>query len=209
MAEELTVEVRQTQGKRNARRMRAAGKIPAVLYGHGKKCVDLCIPHEGLNRVIRHGSRVVMLSGAVNERAQIKELQWNTWGNEVLHVDLTRVSAHEKIEVTLPVELRGEAPGIKEGGVVEQLLHEINLACPADSVPESISVSVNRLGLGGSVSIADLELPKGAACLDDASSVIVHCVEPVAVPEEEGVEAAAEGEPEVIGQKEEETSEGE
>lgn len=206
MAEELNVEIRQTRGKRNARRMRAAGKIPAVLYGHGKECVDLCIPHEALDQVIRHGSRVVMLSGAVNERAQIKDLQWNTWGNEVLHVDFTRVSAHEKIEVALPVELRGEAPGVRDGGVVEQLLHEINLACPADAVPENITVSVNQLELGSSVSVGDLELPKGATCLDEASSVIVHCVEPVAAPEEEE-EAAAEGEPEVIGQKEEDASE--
>ena len=205
MAEELTVEIRQTRGKRNARRMRAGGKIPAVLYGHGLECVDLSIPRDALDQAIRHGSQVVMLGGAVNERAQIKELQWNTWGTEVLHVDFTRVSAHEKIEVTLSVELRGEAPGLKDGGIVEHLLHEINVACPATSVPEHLVVSVNQLELGQSVSVSEIELPEGARCLDDPSSVVVHCVEPAAAPEEEAEAVGVE--PEVIGQKEEESSE--
>ncbi len=200
MAEELTVAIRQLRGKRNSRRMRGDGKIPAVLYGHGRECVDLSVSRDAFDLVIRHGSRVVMLTGGVNEQAQIKDVQWNTWGNEVLHIDFTRVSEHEKIEVTLPVELYGEAPGLKDGGIVEQLIHQATLECSATAVPEHLTVSVNHLNLGDSVSLSALELPQGARFLDDPSSVVVHCVEPAEAPEEEAVEAGAE--PEVIGEKE-------
>lgn len=206
MAEELNVELRQTRGKRNSRRMRNAGKIPAVLYGHGLECVDLSVPREAFNLVVRHGSRVVMLTGGVSEQAQVKEVQWNTWGNEVLHVDFTRVSADEKIEVTLPVELLGEAPGVKEGGIVEQLLHEVTLECPATAVPERLSVSLNHLALSGSITVSDLSIPAGARFLSDPSSIVVHCVEPTAA-EEEVVSEMGAIEPEVIGQKRTEESE--
>ena len=117
MADVLQVEMRETRGKRNARRMRNAGTVPAVLYGHGGPVVSLSVPVEQLDSAIRHGSRVVELAGAVKEGALIQDLQWNTWGNEVLHVDFARVALDERVTVTLNLELRGEAPGIKEGGV--------------------------------------------------------------------------------------------
>ena len=123
-----------------------------------------------------------------------------------MHVDFTRVSADERVEVQLAVELRGEAPGVKEGGVVEQATHEVQLSCPAASVPEKIQVNINHLNLGDSISLGHLELPAGATVLGDPMSMVVQCVEPVALPEEEVAEAVP-GEPEVIGAKEEETEE--
>jgi len=203
MPEVLQVEVRQTRGKRHARRMRKDGKIPAILYGHGRESVSLAVAAEAVETVVRRGSHVVELRGAVKENALIRELQWNTWGTEVLHVDFTRVRADETIEVTVPVELRGEAPGLKEGGVIEHLLHEIDIECKATAVPEKIKANVNNLQVDQSVTVADLVLPEGAKCLASPDQVVVQCVVPVEVPEEEEA-AAAEAEPEVIGGRKEE-----
>jgi large subunit ribosomal protein L25 len=203
MAEELSVEIRQTRGKRNNRRLRKAGSTPGVLYGHGKENVCLSVPADQLDSMVQHGSRLVALTGAVNESAFIREVQWDTWGTHVLHVDFTRVSAHEKVEVQVAVELRGEAPGVKEGGVVKQSIHEVQIECPASSVPERISLSINDLKLNESITLGDLELPEGATVLGEGTTVVVECVEPLEVPEEE-IAVAAPGEPEVIGAKEEE-----
>ena len=86
---------------------------------------------------MRHGSRLVDLTGAVSESAFIRELQWDTWGTSVVHVDFTRISADELVKVVVAIELRGEAPGVKEGGVVDQLVHQIEVECPAGASPTS------------------------------------------------------------------------
>jgi large subunit ribosomal protein L25 len=204
MPEVLNVELRQSRGKRNSRRLRAAGGIPAVLYGHGQETVCLSVPAHEIEAAVRHGSRLVTLSGALSEQAFLRELQWDTWGTSILHLDFTRVSAHEKVEVEVAVELRGEAPGLKEGGVVEQLVHEIELECEATDVPEKLYVNVNHLGLHGSITAAELELPATATIRCAPDTVVVQCVEPVAAPEEAEVAVTEEAEPEVIGRKAEE-----
>lgn len=200
MAELLHVQLREGRGKHRTRRLRAAGAVPAVLYGHGQETVCLSVPTDQLDAAIRHGTRLVNLGGAVNEQAFIRELQWDTWGVQVLHVDFTRVSAHERVEVQVPVELRGEAPGMKEGGAVEHLVHEIQLQCEAGDIPDKLSVNINQLELRGSITAGQLALPGTSTILCDPDTVIVQCVEPAAVPEEE-VAAPEEAEPEVIGRR--------
>ena len=208
MAEELTVEPRESRGKRNAKRLRKAGRIPAVLYGHGKENVALSVPAAELGALVAHGSRLVTLRGVVNESAFIRDLQWDTWGTHVLHVDFTRISAHEKVQVVVTVELRGEAPGVKEGGVVEHSIHELQIECPAGNIPEKLMVNVNALNLHDSITVEQMDLPVDTTVLGDTAGVVVQCVEPAEIPEEEAVEAAP-GEPEVIGGKEEEGPAGE
>ena len=203
MAETMNVQLRDSRGKRQARRLRKAGSIPAVLYGHGEETISLSVPAEQFEAAVRHASRLVMLTGAVSQQAFIRDLQWDVWGTHVLHVDFTRISAHEKVEVELQVELRGEAPGLKEGGVVEQLLHQVEMECEATSIPERVYVNINHLNLGESITLGDLEIPENASVLGEPERVVVQCVEPVAVPEEEVAEAE-EAEPEVIGRKPEE-----
>lgn len=198
MAEVLEVEARESRGKRNARRMRQAGKIPAILYGHGEDNVALSIPADIIEAAVNQGSRVVTLSGAVEATAFIRELQWDVWSRRVQHIDFTRVSAGDTVEVNLAIEFRGEAPGVKEGGVVEQQLHEIHLECPVTSLPEKMVININDLGLEESIKISDLELPQGSRYLGDENDMVVHCIIPLEAPEE-GEEGAGEGEPEVIG----------
>lgn len=198
MADTLTVENRESMGTRAAQRIRDNGRIPAVLYGHGEATKHLTIQADQLAAVMRHGGKLVELKGAVNESAFLKELQWGPLGMVVLHVDMTRVSAHEKVEVTVPVELRGEAPGAKEGGIVEHVVHEVEILCPARSLPEKLSLKINGLHLDDALHASDLSLPEGASLITAAETLIVHCVLPAA--EEEAVPGEA-AEPELIGRK--------
>ncbi|HEV3005791.1 MAG TPA: 50S ribosomal protein L25 [Pirellulales bacterium] len=203
MSEILKVELRQTRGKRHAKRMRLAGAIPAVLYGHGEQNLSLTAQAEAVQAIVRHGARVVDLVGAVSEKAFIRALQWDTYGVDVLHVDLTRVSADEKVEVTVSLELRGEAPGVRDGGVVSQLLHQVKVECLAIAIPERLHLSINGLKLGDALTVANIELPSGTTMLTEAEAVVVQCLEPKV--EEEAAPPLAEGvEPEVIGRKAEE-----
>ena len=193
MAEAIEVEIRDWCGKRRNKRSRAAGKIPAVLYGHGKENISLSVPAEKLIAAVRQGTRVVDLTGGVKETALLRELQWDTFGLDLLHVDFTRVSADEKIEVSVLVTLRGESPGTKEGGVIEQLVHEVPIECLAASIPEKFVLNINELNLHETLTAANL-------------TVLAQCVEPAEELEEE-VMAVDGAEPEVIGRKEEEEQE--
>lgn len=206
MAELLNVELRETRGKRDARRNRRVGKLPAVLYGHGKEAVSLALSAEQFEAAVRHGARLVKLAGVLDEQAFIREIQWDTWGTHVLHVDFTRISEHEKVEVRVAVDVRGEAPGLKAGGVVKQLIHELEIECEATAIPEKLHININQLQLGQAITIGQLELPPGIVVLAEPESVVVECIEPVEVVEE-AAGAPAEGEPEVIGKKKEEEEE--
>ncbi len=208
MAEQIPIATvaRQKGGKHSNRRLRYAGQTPAVLYGHGEANVCLSVPSEALAAVLRHGNRLVGLTGVVNEPAFIRELQWDTYGTHVLHVDFTRISADELVKVHLTVELRGQAPGVKEGGAVEQLVHDVQIECPAGSIPEKLFVNINQLKLNETITISQLELPANSKVFGDPETIVVQCIIPV-VKEEEETGAAVEGEPEVIGAKKEEEEE--
>lgn len=200
MAEVLHVSLREGRGTRYARKLRAEGKIPAVLYGHGKATVSISVPAEELETAIRHGSHLVDLQGEVTQSALIRDVQWDPFGVDVLHIDLTRVDAGETVEVTVPVELRGEAPGAREGGIVNHMLHEVTLECPVSSLVDKIVVNVNGLHLGQAILVSQLTLPEGARVEEDPEEVVVQCVE-VAAAEEEAAAPGEAAEPELIGRK--------
>jgi large subunit ribosomal protein L25 len=196
---ELVAEKRPGRGTRAAERLRQQGRIPAVVYGHKEETVSVSVSADDLLAVIRHRTTVVDLrtDGAV-QKAQISEVQWDHLGKEVLHVDFKRVSADERIEVRVPVELRGIAPGVTSGGILDQPLHALTVECLAVSVPESIRVNISELQLGGAIHVRDLHLPPGVKVLDDPDAVVVHITAPQveAAPAPEVVPTTAE--PEVI-----------
>jgi large subunit ribosomal protein L25 len=202
MAEVLNVQQRHERGTKRARRLRGSGGVPAVLYGHGEENICLTVARSEVEAVLRHRSHLVELRGFVNENALIREVQWDTFGAEVLHIDLTRVYAGESVTTTVAVELRGDAPGSHDGGLVQQLLHEVDIQCPASEIPERLSLNINTLTLGGTLTAADLPLPEGAKLVTDPTALVTHCVAPaVEVAEvEEEVPAEAE-EPELIGRR--------
>lgn len=200
MAEAIAVQVRESRGKRNARRLRAAGQVPAVLYGHGEGTVALAVPLDQISSLVRHGTRVVDLTGGVTQQAFIRDLQWDVYGTHLLHLDLARISAEDVIQMKVPVELRGAAPGVKAGGVIEHVRHELEIECRASQIPEKLQVNVNDLQLGQHITVTQLTLPEGVRVLDDPDTLIVQCV----MPKEELESAAPDlgaAEPELIGRK--------
>jgi len=207
MVEALSVEKRENFGSKNSQRMRRDGRVPAVLYGHKEETVSLSVGAAAIETLVRHGARLVELKGSVNESALIREIQWNVYGTKMLHIDFTRVSAEESVDATLTVELRGNAPGAKMGGVVGHLLHEIQIRCPAVALVEKVSLSINRLELDQTITADAVELPEGATLLTDADAIIVQCV--AATDDAEGDEEGAGGhaEPEVIGRKDDDAAE--
>jgi large subunit ribosomal protein L25 len=194
---------RQTRGSRLARRLRGQGLIPAVLYGHKEQTLTLAVSMEELSRTIRQGTRVVDLeAGGKTDKALIKEVQWDHLGLEILHVDFNRVSADERIVIEVRLEIRGTAPGVATGGVVDQPLHNIKVECPALSPPESIRVNIGELQLGQAIHVKDIKLPDGVVALTDSEAIVVHVTQKVVVEEAAPVVAApTTAEPEVIGRK--------
>ena len=194
---------RSETGSRPAKALRAQGLIPAVVYGHQKETVSVTLNQHEVDLSIHHGQRLleVDIDGQI-ENVLLKDVQWDTFGNEVLHVDLTRVNLNETVTVTVPIVLRGTPAAADEGGVLRQMAPDVEIECMVRSIPEEIRVIVNDLQIGEAIYLRDLELPDGAKLVADGDTVVCS----VAVIEEEAEEAAPEEEggvqPEVIGGKE-------
>jgi large subunit ribosomal protein L25 len=213
MAESVVLEARPRteRGTQAARRLRRQGLIPAVVYGHKEATISLILPLEAVEKAIRHGVRVVDLrADGKQEKVLIKEVQWDHLGKHLLHVDFTRVAVDERIEVSVPVELRGTAPGVNAGGILDQPIHTLSIECLAMSIPDSIRVNIGELQVGQAIHVRDLHLPEGIRVRGDPEAIIVHITTPVAPPEPvAAAEAPAQAEPEVIGRQKVEEEEGE
>lgn len=210
MSDVLKVESRESLGKRNNARLRRSGRLPAILYGHGEEPVSLSLLSDQVQASLRHGARVVDLDGAASGKALLQDVQWDTFCHEVLHIDLLRVHAGEKVTIDVPIELRGEAIGVREGGIIEHLIHSIEIEVALDVIPEKLHLNIKNLGIDGHLTAKDIiDLPPGATILSDEDAMIVHCVMPSAEAEEEAAEEGAAAEPEVISKgKAEEEEEG-
>jgi large subunit ribosomal protein L25 len=205
----LETETRTGRGSRLAGKLRKQGKVPAVLYGHKKETLSLALSREQIAQVVRQGAPVVDIKTAEGaEKAQIMELQWDHLGKEVLHVDLKRVSEHERIETDIVLEIKGHAPGVTEGGMLDQPMHSLRVECLAFAVPKSIRVSIAELKLDEAIHVRDVKVPEGVKVLDDPDAIVIHVTKPEAEPEAPA-EAAATAEPEVItARKKEDEEEG-
>ena len=138
---------------------------------------------------------MVELAGAGQDKAMIRELQWDTYGTTVLHIDMARVSADERVSVRVPVEMKGAAAGTVDGGVVELIVHEVEIECAAIAIPDKVIIRIDSLKLGGHLNADQIDLPAGTTMLEDAGLTIVHCIKPKDV----AAEAAAGGDqPELI-----------
>ncbi len=199
----LETSKREGHGSKKAARLRKEGQVPAVLYGHKEATESVSVGKDALLHAIHHKARVVDLkSAAGTQKALITELQWDHLGKEILHADFQRVDVNERIAVTVPIELKGIAPGVTGGGALEQPLHTLHVECLAIAVPESVRVNIGELQIGSVIHVSDLHLPEGVKALDAADAVVVQVkapqVEGEAVP---GAAPAEQAEPEVIGRK--------
>jgi large subunit ribosomal protein L25 len=211
MAEVLKATARTESGTRKTRAMRKEGFIPAVLYGHGEGTVSLALNARELKLALRHGEKLIDVDlDGEHQNVLIKALQWDTWGKEVLHVDLTRVNLDELVTVTVKITLLGTPAGVDDGGSLQQPMASVEIECRVDQIPEEIRLQVNDLKIDDSIHVSDLELPEGAKLLSDPNALVcgvVTIAEEVEAEEgEEGEESAG---PEVIGGKpdEDETEE--
>jgi large subunit ribosomal protein L25 len=209
---EFVTQPRQDTGSQAARRLRRKGLVPAVVYGHKEATVHVTLPMDELQKAVRHGVRVVDLkTDGKTEKALIKEVQWDHLGKDLLHVDFARISADERVVVTVPLELRGIAPGVTGGGVLDQPMHTLSIEALAVALPESIRVNIGDLQLGGVIHVRDLVLPPGVKAMADPDAVVVHITVPAAEPAAApaGVPEPGAAEPEVIGRQAKEEEEGE
>ncbi len=198
MTDVLHVELREQTGTAATQRLRKAGRTPVVLYGHGEGNLHLSVATTEVATLLRHHGKTVQLDGASNDHALINELQFDPLGIEVLHLDLVRVNLQEKVTVTLPIHIHGEAAGLRQGGILLENVHEVVVRCLANSIPESIGLQVSGLEVGQSATASQLELPEGMELVTPADTVLVH----IEVPKGADADATAvAGEPEVIGKR--------
>jgi large subunit ribosomal protein L25 len=172
-----------------------------VLYGHGTKPQHLSVDARQFSQALRTDAGVnVLISlevGSDQHLALAKEIQRHPVKGNLIHVDFFQVRRGEKVHVQVPVHLVGEAPGAREGGIVDQDLYQLNVEAEVTAVPEAVDADVSGLGIGDVLRVADLKAPEGAVILDDAEASVVSVVAPTVEPEPEVAEAeegeAAEG----------------
>ncbi len=198
MTDVIQATKRDSTGTAATTRLRREGNVPAVLYGHGKANEHLAISAVQINGLLRHHIKTVTLTGDINETAMVSDMQWDPLGIDVLHLDLIRVNLQEKVEVIVSVEPRGEAAGVRDGGIFLETVREIEVRCSAGSIPESLELDINDMQLGDQATVADLELPDGIELITDPETVIAHVEAPRTEEELDGEEGVTGAEPEVI-----------
>jgi large subunit ribosomal protein L25 len=215
----LTGARRQRTGKGGARKSRAGGQIPGVLYGHGETPIPVAVGARDFDLALRGhqgGNPLVNLKLDGGEyTALIRDVQYDPLTHDILHLDFQHISLTETIEVQVTVHLTGLAIGVKDGGgILETILRSVQVRCLPTAIPAAIDVDVSHLGVGDSVHVRDLQVPD-VTILTDMDATVATVVAPTIIeekPAEEAVAAAAATatEPEVItkGKKEEEGEEG-
>jgi large subunit ribosomal protein L25 len=208
----LSVAKRTQHGSTACRRLRREGRIPGVVYGHQQDAIPFAVEWEALAPVLKAGTRVVDLDveGHV-EKAMFRDIQWDTFGIAVQHIDLLRIDPNERVEVEVPVILKGIAAGALAGGILDHHLHSVSLECLALQIPDGLTVKIAELQIGQAIHVSELELPPNTTVKNEPETVVVQVKQPVE-EEEAGAEAAEGGptQPEIVGRKvKEEEEEGE
>src|SRR5688572_18573790 len=145
----VTVEARTSLGSRANKRLRDAGKLPGVIYGHKEAVVPVTLPKKEVVSHLHHGAHVFALQlDGKSENVLVKEVQYDHLGIEVLHVDFARVSLDEKVEVTVPLELKGTPKGEADGGVLQQIIAELEVECLVTDIPDRIIHNVSEMEIG-------------------------------------------------------------
>lgn len=198
MEQKLVGEKREGSGKGVASKLRAAGRVPAVLYGHGMDPLSLSIDSRELFHLFhtRAGTNVLVdLVVDGNEHlAMPREIQRDHIRGRFVHVDFLVVRRDEKIHVSVPIRVVGESVGVKAGGVVEHHLWELQVECLPADVPEAIEADISDLEIGSGLRVSDLKAPHGATILTDPDESVVAVQQPQMAIEEEEAAEAVEGE---------------
>src|SRR5918992_1613872 len=190
---DLQAKEREERGKNAARRLRASGMVPAVLYGDGDgRSTALAVPNKVVDYTLHHlGDNALydidLGSGAAT--ARIVDVQRDPVSGRLIHVDFAPVDMLERIEVTVPLHVVGEAPGTEEGGVLQQVAYEVHVESLPGDIPQELTIDVSTLGMGENLTLADLTLPEGVTLISDPEEVAVTVTTPTEITEED-LEAA-------------------
>mgnify|MGYP006295246429 CR=1 FL=1 len=200
----LKAELRETTGTGAARRMRRDGKIPAVVYGRDEETRPLTLDaHDFQVLVKEHSLDTTLVDLEIDGDGEpvqtlVVEVQAHPYKPEVLHVDFQQIHAGEKVTVEVPINLVGTPEGVREGGVLQHVMHVVELDCAVEAIPDAFEVDVSELTIGDSIQISELVVPEGVELHVDPSRTICTVAAPtiLELPEEE--EEAVE--PELIGE---------
>ena len=212
----LEAQPRTPGNKNDARRVRAAGKVPAVLYGAGKEAASLALDPRQVSRILnsKTGYNTIFdltLDGGERTKAMIVDWQYEPIKGSLLHIDLKRIAMDQRLKVEVPIVLKGEAAGVKqEGGILEQLLRELEIECLPGDIPDGIEVDISHLTFGKVLRVSELPHSDKLKFLTDENQPVAHVIsikeEVVATPEAAAAEAGATpAEPEVIKKGKQET----
>jgi large subunit ribosomal protein L25 len=214
---DLQARPREERGKNAARRLRASGMLPAVLYGDGDGAsTALAVPDRVVDYTLQHIGDNALYDidlGAGGSTARIVDVQRDPVSGRLLHVDFAPVDMQQRIEVTVPLHVVGEAPGTEEGGVLQQVAYEVQIETLPGDIPQELTLDVSSLGMNENLTLADLRLPEGIPLVSDPEEVAAIVTAPTEITEEE-LEAAGvvEEEPEEAleeGEEAPEAAEGE
>lgn len=193
----IKADKRNATGKSVARKFRAAGRIPAVLYGTNVDPVSITISARDWDNITRHMKRNVIFDMEIQEGSAIdkrpvmvKEVQRDGLGTKIMHIDFYQVSMEQAIEVEVAIHLKGKAKGEVLGGIVELHLRSIRVECLPNQIPEEIAIDVSELDIGDSIHVRDISLP--GIKLVELGEIAVLSVIPPAVEEKVGAVAAPE-----------------
>lgn len=194
----LSAQTREGRGKGVARKLRAAGRIPAVVYGRGKESRAVTVDPAALSKLLRgsHSGMNTLIDlqlGGQEAVVLVRDIQRDPASGRWIHADLYEVDLTRTIEVEVPLHLVGKPAGIELGGILDHPLREVTVECLPRAIPDSIDVDVSGLGVGDSIHVRDLALPEGARMLSDPDLAVASVVLPKAEEERPAEAAAAEG----------------
>ncbi len=196
---EIQVDARQTGGKRDARRLRRAGKIPAILYGPKTPPVPLELNKKEFSSRVAglEGSHLVRLKSAAatlaDKVALVKEMQYHPITGEVIHTDLYEVDLTAKIQVNVPLHFVGKAVGVVRGGILQPIVREIEVECLPLDIPQFFNVEVSDLDIGDAVHIEDMQMPENVTAIYESNFALVTVVPPTVEEAPTAAAAPAEG----------------
>ena len=187
---------REKMGKGAARQARRENKVPGIIYGRGMEPVPVIVDRRELVTAFHTDAGMnVLLSievdGEETTTALARDLQRDPLRGTLLHTDFVKVDLTQEVEVEVPVNIVGEAPGAKEGGILEQPLFSLHVRCLPTEVPESIDADVSGLNIGDSLKVADLAVDAKFEILNDPESAVASVAAPISEAELEAMEAAA------------------
>jgi len=201
--ETLKVSRRQALGTRESGRLRRQSLTPAVIYGHKEAVVHVAVPTEAFEHLLDEGARMLSLDvDGTAETVLVRDVQFDTFGDDLLHVDFVRIAMDEEIELEVTIDFHGTPVGVtEEGGIFEITSHNVLVACLPSSIPDELRVEVGHLGIGDAVHVSAVEVPDGVRIVTEPEIVLANVAAPTAIeePEEEleaaeAVEGAVEGE---------------